>query len=88
MDGFVFVILVFAAFVFIMLFAAYSVKGRMGVYLKAVTATLSGWFVGLLLDANIDFGDPAGFLSFRTLLPVLAMGLCILHAVNKNQSDE
>lgn len=87
MDGFVFVILVFAAFVFIMLFAAYSVKGRMGVYLKAVTATLSGWFLGLLLDANIDFGDPAGFLSFRTLLPVLAMGLCILHAVTKNQSD-
>ena len=87
MDGFVFVILLFAVFVLVMLFLACSVKGRRGMYLKAVTATLSGWFVGLLLDANTDFGDPAGFLSFRTLLRVLAMVLCILHAVTKNQSD-
>lgn len=48
-------------------------------YLKATLVTIAGWFIGLLLDANIDFGDPMGFLSLRILLPILAMGLCILH---------
>ena len=51
-------------------------------YLLAITATLSAWFVGLILDANIDFG-PDGFLAFRILLPILAMGLCILNAIKK-----
>lgn len=55
-------------------------------YLIAITATLSAWFVGLILDANIDFG-PDGFLAFRVLLPVLAMGLCILNAIKKNKSE-
>ena len=32
-------------------------------YLKATMLTILGWFIGLLLDANIDFGDPMGFLS-------------------------
>ncbi len=48
-------------------------------YLKATLVTIAGWFIGLLLDANIDFGDPMGFLSLRILFPILAMGLCILH---------
>ena len=43
-------------------------------------ATLSSWFIGLLLDANIDFGMD---LAFRILFPVLAMGLCILRAIIK-----
>lgn len=48
-------------------------------YLKATILTIAGWFIGMVLDANIDFGDPMGFLSLRILLPILAMGLCILH---------
>ena len=40
----------------------------------AVMSTLCAWFVGLVLDTIIL----AGFLSLRVLLPVLAMGLCIL----------
>jgi hypothetical protein len=48
-------------------------------YLKATLVTIAGWFIGMVLDANIDFGDPMGFLSLRILLPILAMGLCILH---------
>ncbi len=56
-------------------------------YMKAIAATVAAWFVGLLLDANIDFGDPQGFLQFRLLLPILAMGLCILHAV-RGQKDK
>ena len=55
-------------------------------YLKAVALTILGWFIGLLLDANIDFGDPMGFLSLRILLPVLAMGLCILHELRRGSS--
>ena len=46
-------------------------------YLKATILTIAGWFIGMVLDANIDFGDPMGFLSLRILLPILAMGLCI-----------
>ena len=48
-------------------------------YLKATILTIAGWFIGMVLDANIDFGDPMGFLSLPILLPILAMGLCILH---------
>ena len=56
-------------------------------YLKATLLTIAGWFVGLVLDANIEFGDPMGFLSLRILLPVLAMGLCILHEIKKGQAE-
>ena len=30
-------------------------------YLKATLLTILGWFIGLILDANIDSGDPMGF---------------------------
>ena len=56
-------------------------------YLKATIFTILGWFIGLILDANVDFGDPMGFLSLRILLPILAMGLCILRAV-KNPKEK
>jgi len=55
-------------------------------YLKATILTILGWFIGLILDANIDFGDPMGFLSLRILLPILAMGLCILHELRRSSS--
>lgn len=84
MDGFVFTILLFFAFLILMVFLISSLKGKRAVYLTAVTATLSAWFLGLLLDVNIDFGVD---LSFRILLPVLAMGLCILNIVMKNKAD-
>lgn len=54
-------------------------------YLKAAILTILGWFIGLLLDANIDFGDPMGFLSLRILFPILAMGLCILHELRRGR---
>ena len=60
----------------------FSLKGKPAMYLTAITATLSAWFIGLVLDANIDF-KPAGFLNLRVLFPILAMGLCILNAVSK-----
>ena len=43
-------------------------------------------FIGMVLDANIDFGDPMGFLSLRILFPILAMGLCILHELRRGSS--
>ncbi len=51
----------------------------------AVMSTLCAWVVGLVLDAIIYFGDPVGFLSFRILLPILAMGLCILDSLEKKK---
>lgn len=51
-------------------------------YLTAVLATLGAWFVGLLIDANLDFG-PTGFLCLRVLFPILAMGLCVLRAISR-----
>lgn len=53
-------------------------------YLKATVLTIAGWFIGMVLDANIDFGDPMGFLGLRILFPILAMGLCILHELKRN----
>ncbi len=55
-------------------------------YLKVTILTILGWFIGLLLDANIDFGDPMGFLSLRILFPILSMGLCILHELRRGSS--
>ncbi len=86
MDGFIFTILLFLLFLMLMLSSISSLKGKRAVYLIAVTATLAAWFIGLILDANIDFG-PDGFLSFRILLPILVMGLCILNAIMKNKPD-
>jgi hypothetical protein len=45
--------------------------------IKAILFTLAAWFVGLVLDANIDF-DPQGFLCLRILFPILVMGSVVL----------
>ena len=86
MDGFVFVILLFFLFLILMVSLISGLKGKRAVYLIAVTATLSAWLLGLILDANIDF-EPDGFLAFRILLPILAMGLCILNTIMKQKPD-
>ena len=87
MNGFLFVILLFSALVGLTLFLLFGAKGTWSSRLAAVAATLSAWLGGLLLDANLDFGEPAGFLSLRTLFPILAMGICILNAVQKGKPD-
>lgn len=51
-------------------------------YLKATAATLAAWLVGLLIDVNLSAGDWQ-MLYLRVLLPVLAMGLCILGELKK-----
>lgn len=51
-------------------------------YLKAINATLAAWLVGLLIDVNLGAGDWQ-MLYLRVLLPVLAMGLCILSELKK-----
>ena len=51
-------------------------------YLKAIISTLAAWFVGLLIDVNLGSGDWQ-MLYLRVLLPVLAMGLCILSVLKK-----
>lgn len=53
-------------------------------YLAAVLSTIAAWFVGLLFDANLDVGDPIGFLSLRILFPILVMGVFLLSAIHKN----
>lgn len=80
MEPFIFTILLFSVVLVILIFLLSSLRGKWAVYLSAVTATLSAWFIGLLLDANIEFGID---LAFRILFPVLAMGLCILRAIIK-----
>ena len=86
MDPMIFIILIFLTFVSLMMFLSSQVK-KLSVYITAFTATVSAWFVGMVLDANIHFGDPEGFLSLRILLSILAMGFCILHELTKNKSD-
>ena len=54
-------------------------------YIIAIICTLAAWFIGLFVDANIDFGDPQGFLALRVLFPILAMGICILKAIKNNE---
>ena len=56
-------------------------------YIIAIISTIIAWFIGLVLDANIDFGEPVGFLSFRILFPILVMGTFILKNINKKDKD-
>ena len=51
-------------------------------YLKATAATLAAWLVGRLIEVNVGAGDWQ-MLYLRVLLPVLAMGLCILGELKK-----
>ena len=52
--------------------------------LQAIVWTVLAWVAGLLLDANLSL-QPAGFLCLRVLLPILAMGLCILREIRQNR---
>lgn len=56
-------------------------------YIVAAISTLAAWIIGLFLDANIGF-NPQGFLCLRILLPVLAMGLCILRSIKENKDNQ
>ena len=38
-------------------------------YITSIVFTLIAWGAGLLLDANIHFGDPQGFLGLRSNIP-------------------
>ena len=51
-------------------------------YVKSTVITLAAWFVGLLIDANLDFGNPQGFLCLRVLFLILSMGLCVIKTIN------
>ena len=51
--------------------------------LQAIVWTVLAGVAGLLLDANLSL-QRAGFLCLRVLLPILAMGLCILREIRKN----
>ena len=56
-------------------------------YWKAIVSTLAAWFIGLVLDTNIEFPQlyGYGFLCLRVLFPMLAMGICILRAIEKHK---
>ena len=56
-------------------------------YIVSIVSTLVAWIIGLFLDANISF-YPQGFLCLRILLPVLAMGLCILRSIKENNQGK
>lgn len=56
-------------------------------YFAAILSTIAAWFMGLFLDVNLQLGDPLGFTSFRILFPILTMGIFILKAVNRKNSE-
>jgi len=56
-------------------------------YGAMIAAAIGAWVVGLLIDANIGF-EPLGVLELRLLLPMLAIGLCILKAIKDGGKKE
>ena len=54
----------------------------MQICLTVTAATLAAWLVGLLIDVNLGAGDWQ-MLYLRVLLPMLAMGLCVLSELKK-----
>ncbi len=55
-------------------------------YIGAIVSTVVAWFIGLVIDANINF-DQQGFLYLRVLFPIIVMGIFILSAINKNEKS-
>ena len=53
----------------------------MQICLKVTAATLAAWLGALLIDVN--FGGDWQMLYLRVLLPMLAMGLCVLGELKK-----
>ena len=56
-------------------------------YGTMIASAIGAWVVGLLIDANIGF-EPVGVLELRLLLPMLAIGLCILKAIKDSGKKE
>lgn len=84
MDGFLFTMLLFAGFLILTVLLISSLKRRQAAYLSILAAALAAWFVGLLLDANLDLGMD---LSLRTLFPIMATGLCLLRAIMDHRAE-
>ena len=58
-------------------------------YIKTIFFMIIGWLVGLILDANIGYGDYCGLTSLRILFPLIVMAVCILSEIKKiNQNKE
>lgn len=55
-------------------------------YISAIVFTVAAWLIGLFIDANISIAVD-GFLCLRVLLPILAMGLCLLRAFNRGKDE-
>lgn len=55
-------------------------------YIAAIVSTIAAWFVGLVLDVNLDVGDPVGILELRILFPILVMGGFLLKAIHEKDS--
>lgn len=55
-------------------------------YVSVVIYTIIAWFIGLVLDANIDFIDLQGLLDLRVVLPILTMGICILKTIKESKN--
>ena len=56
-------------------------------YIKATLFTLAAWFIGMVLDANLDW-SPKGSLCLTVLFPILVMGLCILKAIKESRGNQ
>lgn len=49
----------------------------------ATIFTLAAWFAGLVIDANVRFGD----LGLRIVLPVIVMGCCIMKYIKDSNNS-
>lgn len=49
----------------------------------AILSSITAWFVGLFIDANLDLNNNMGFLELRIVLPILVMGAFILKTIDK-----
>lgn len=47
----------------------------------ATIFTLAAWFVGFCIDAIVG----SGLLNLRTVLPIIAMGCCIMKFIKDNR---
>ena len=55
-------------------------------YLAAILSTIAAWFMGLFLDVNLQL-EIHWIYKLSDLFPILTMGIFILKAVNRKNSE-
>ena len=54
-------------------------------YVWYVLCALAAWWIGVLLDVNLNNWHPVGFLCLRVIFPIIVTGIWILKEIRNGK---